>query len=160
MLEVAADKLERLGFANTAFQVADNRRLPLDNAAVDLSLSGWSIGYFASAGNPAWQRDVEQSLTEMIRILRPGGTIIILETLGTGSEDPWAHTPELDGYYRYLEEKRGFERTWIRTDYRFASAEEAHSLIEFFFGPPLSDRVRTQRLTVVPECTGIWWREF
>jgi ubiquinone/menaquinone biosynthesis C-methylase UbiE len=160
MLAFAADKLERLGIMNTTFQVADNRNLPLDDRSVDLSLSGWSIGYFASAGNPGWRRDVEQSLGEMRRILRPGGTGIILETLGTGSEKPRAPTPELEAYYAYVEYQMGFNTTWIRTDYRFTSPEEAESLIDFFFGPPLSDQVRTQRLTVVPECTGIWWRDF
>jgi ubiquinone/menaquinone biosynthesis C-methylase UbiE len=139
--------------------VADNRNLPLADHSVDLSLSGWSIGYFASPDNPEWQRDVEQTLGEMERILRPGGTIIILETLGTGAEQPRAPTPELQAYYTYLEEQRGFDRTWIRTDYRFSSAEEAEQIIEFFFGEPLSSWVRNQKLTVVPECTGIWWRQ-
>ena len=32
-------------------------------------------------------------------------------------------------------------------------------LVDFFFGEPLSARVREQQMTVVPECTGIWWRQ-
>jgi ubiquinone/menaquinone biosynthesis C-methylase UbiE len=159
MLEHAARKFEELGITNTSFQVADNRKLPLEDSRVDLALSGWSIGYFASHKNPDWPRDVEQTLAEMQRILRPDGTIVILETLGTGFEEPRVPTGELEAYYTYLEEKESFQRTWIRTDYRFKSVEEAQGTIEFFFGEPLSSRVREQKLTVIPECTGIWWRQ-
>jgi ubiquinone/menaquinone biosynthesis C-methylase UbiE len=158
MLDFAARKLQQLGITNAIFQVADNRKLPVENDTVDLSLSGWSIGYFASPENPGWQGDVDQTLVEMRRILRPGGTIIILETLGTGTEEPKAPTPELQAYYNYLEQKQGFERTWIRTDYRFATPEEAERIINFFFGEPLGSTVREQKLKVVPECTGLWWR--
>lgn len=75
MLDFAVRKLEQLGITNTTLQVADNRKLPLKDDSVDLSLSGWSIGYFASPDNPGWQWEVEQTLAEMRRILRPGGTI-------------------------------------------------------------------------------------
>lgn len=159
MLEFAARRLDTLGIKNTTFRVADHRELPIEDSCVDISLSGWSIGYFASHENPGWRRDVDQALVEMKRILRPGGTIIILETLGTGSGDPRVPTRELEAYYAYLEENQGFECTWIRTDYRFACLEEAEQTVEFFFGAPLSRRVREEKLTVVPECTGIWWRK-
>ena len=160
MLDFAASKVKHLGITNTTFQAADNRNLPLEDGSVDLSLSGWSIGYFAAPDNPEWQLDVERALGQMERILRPGGTIIILETLGTGTGEPQAPTPELQAYYTYLEEQQGFKHTWIRTDYRFSTVDEAEQIIEFFFGEPLSARVRNQKLTVVPECTGIWWRQF
>jgi ubiquinone/menaquinone biosynthesis C-methylase UbiE len=159
MLDFAAGKLAGLGIKNTSFQVADNRRLPLEEDCVDIALSGWSIGYFASPDNPTWPKDVQQTLSEMRRILRPEGIMIILETLGTGREEPQAPTPELRAYYSYLEEDQGFQGTWIRTDYRFDSPEEAQQTIEFFFGEPLSREVGEQKLTVVPECTGIWWRQ-
>jgi ubiquinone/menaquinone biosynthesis C-methylase UbiE len=160
MLDLAVRKFSNLGITNVIFERADNRSIPLPSGCADIALSGWSIGYFASADNPAWREDVLQTLAEMERILRPGGTIIILETLGTGREDPRAPTPELESYYGLLVEEQGFEHTWIRTDYRFANPEEAEQTIEFFFGEPLSSWVREQQLTVVPECTGIWWRLF
>jgi ubiquinone/menaquinone biosynthesis C-methylase UbiE len=159
MLEFAARRVDTLGITNATFRVANHRELPIEDGCVDIALSGWSIGYFVSPANSGWRRDVEQTLVEMKRILRPGGTIIILETLGTGWEDPRAPTRELQAYYTYLESGQGFARTWIRTDYRFASLEEAEQTIEFFFGEELSRRVREEKLTVVPECTGIWWRK-
>jgi hypothetical protein len=56
-----------------------------------------------------------------------------------------------------LEQAHGFSRTWIRTDYRFASLPEAEDLTRFFFGDGLADRVADEALVVLPECTGIWW---
>jgi hypothetical protein len=91
--------------------------------------------------------------------LRPGGTIIIMETLGTGYEMP---TPpdELVAYYAYLEGEAGFSSTWIRTDYLFESLAEAQALTSFFFGEEMVEKVvreAGQDHVVLPECTGIWW---
>ena len=67
------------------------------------------------------------------------------------------HPPEeLSAYYAALAEA-GFSSTWIRTDYRFASPDEAEELTRFFFGAELAERVAAERLVVLPECTGIWW---
>jgi hypothetical protein len=93
----------------------------------------------------------------MKRVLRPGGTVIILETLGTGCESPHPPSDALAAYYALLEEEHGFSATWIRTDYRFASLSEAEDLTRFFFGDGLADRVAREGLVTLPECTGIWW---
>ncbi|WP_027091435.1 hypothetical protein [Cohnella thermotolerans] len=61
-------------------------------------------------------------------------------------------------YYRALAEEYGFRHRAIRTDYRFDSPEQAETLCRNFFGDELGDRIREERLTIVPECTGIWWR--
>ena len=50
-----------------------------------------------------------------------------------------------------------FSRVWIRTDYRFASLLEAVDMTRFFFGDELADRVASEGLVILPECTGIWW---
>ncbi|GEM_PF-6658666 len=31
--------------------------------------------------------------------------------------------------------------------------------LRFFFGDDLADRILRDRLIILPECTGIWWRE-
>ena len=91
----------------------------------------------------------------MERLLRKGGTLVIIETLGTGENQPQA--PEkLQGYYQYLE-SAGFDRTWIRTDYRFRSRSEASELVEFFFGEEMLPKIGPGDQPVLPECTGIWW---
>jgi hypothetical protein len=65
---------------------------------------------------------------------------------------------ERDGHGNFLEREHGFQRTWVRTDYQFASGEEAVQQVEWFFGAELTDRVKAEHWQIVLECTGIWWK--
>jgi ubiquinone/menaquinone biosynthesis C-methylase UbiE len=96
----------------------------VNDQSVDVAISGWSICYTAIDYEETWQRELSKALGEMKRVLRPGGTIIILETLGTGHETP-TRSDEMKVYLDYLEREAGFSSTWIRTDYAFASLQEA-----------------------------------
>ena len=98
-----------------------------------------------------------RDMAEMKRVLRPGGTAVIFETLGTGSEEPNPPTETLAAYYAYLENEQGFSTTWIRTDYQFESVSEAGELAGFFFGDDLAAQVTANEWVILPECTGIWW---
>src|SRR5690554_3683020 len=92
----------------------------------------------------------------MKRVLRPGGTIILFETMGTGFETP--HPPNfLKTYYSLLEDHYGFSHQWIRTDYQFKDLAEAAELTKFFFSEELSLRVVKDKLIKLPECAGVWW---
>ncbi|MFZ5909092.1 MAG: class I SAM-dependent methyltransferase [Chloroflexota bacterium] len=157
MLEVAEKSLRTLGLSNWTTGVADHRRVPVGDSSADLVISGWSFCYLAVWGGSDWQFDLQAGLAETNRILRPGGTVILLETLGTGSETP---TPpgHLGGYYAWLTEA-GFSRGWMRTDYRFESLEEAVELSTFFFGEEMGQEVRENQQVILPECTGIWHRK-
>lgn len=159
MLEVATDKLNRSGLGNWRIGTADHRALPVDDQTADLAISGWSIAYAVVGYEETWRHELRKALAEMKRALRPGGTIIILETLGTGYETP---TPpdELTAYYAFLEDKEGFSSTWIRTDYLFESVEEAKKVSTFFFGEEIVEKVIEDPFgdhVILPECTGIWW---
>jgi ubiquinone/menaquinone biosynthesis C-methylase UbiE len=155
MLHVAVSKLRVRGGRNWGIATADHRALPLSDRVADVVLSGWSVGYIVTWGGEQWTEQLDRVLAEMKRVLRPGGTIILLETLGTGFETP--HRPEsLAAYYAYLE-RQGFASTWIRTDYRFTSLTEAEELTRFFFGASLAEQVVERRWIVLPECTGVWW---
>ena len=94
----------------------------------------------------------------MLRLLRPGGTAIMLETLGTGNETPAPPNEGLAQFYAMLEDEYGFARTALRTDYQFESPAEGQALLRFFFGDELADRIVAEQLTILPECTGIWSR--
>lgn len=156
MLGLAACKLRESGLQNWAVAAADHRALPLADRVADLALSGWSIAYLVTWYPETWQAELAGALAEMRRVLRPGGTLILLETLGTGHETP--HAPEaLAAYYAYLH-GTGFASTWIRTDYRFESLAEAEALTRFFFGPEMAGEVVNKGWVVLPECTGIWWQ--
>jgi ubiquinone/menaquinone biosynthesis C-methylase UbiE len=156
MLEAATAKLRQSGLQNWQTGIADHRELPVDDRSADLAISGWSICYITDGYKEGWQREVGKVLDEMKRVLRPGGTIIILETLGTGYETP---TPpdDVKAYLAFLEEEAGFSSTWIRTDYLFESLEEAEEVTSFFFGEGLAENIISTDPVILPECTGVWW---
>ena len=158
MLDVAAARLASLGLHNWTVEVADNRALPLPDGVADLVLAGWSFGHSVAWYEERWRAEIGRALAEMQRVLRPGGTAVILETLGTGRETPEPPTEGLADYYAWLEHAHGFSSTWIRTDYEFDSLAEAADLTGFFFGDDFARQVVEQQWIILPECTGLWWR--
>ncbi|GMR10216.1 MAG: hypothetical protein BMS9Abin28_1037 [Anaerolineae bacterium] len=157
MLEVAAAKLSDAGLRNWGVAAADHRNLPIADRAADIVISGWSMVYLVVWNESTWESELAKGLAEIRRILRPGGSIIILETLGTGHESP--QPPEnLVDYYSFLERQR-FSSSWIRTDYRFESLEEAEEIVGFFFGEAMVEGIVHDGSITLPECTGIWWRK-
>ena len=156
MLDFAETKLNKLNLNNWKFAVADNREIPMPDNCADLVISGWSIGYFATWKNTDWKKDTKKAVREMERMLKPGGVALIIETLGTGHEKPIEPMKELSEYYSYLENELGFSRSWIRTDYKFSSVEDAEKTVRFFFGDELGDYLKDKNTTILPECTGVW----
>jgi ubiquinone/menaquinone biosynthesis C-methylase UbiE len=155
MLKVAHAKLEASGLGNWQIAAGDHRHLPIGNAVADVALAGWTIAHLVAWNLPTWQSEVEQVLAEMRRILRTGGTIIILDTLGTASAMP--HAPDkFVPYYSFLESS-SFASTWIRTDFQFGSLAEAQALLGFFFGDAIGQQIVHEYGAFVPECTGLWW---
>ncbi|WP_409177171.1 class I SAM-dependent methyltransferase [Brevibacillus fortis] len=156
MLEVNAQQLTQAGLTNWKTNVADHRELPADDNSADVIVAGWTVCYLTSSEVPNNELHLEKIIQEMKRVLRPGGTIVIMETMGTGYETP--HPPEfLTQYYSLLENKYGFSHKWIRLDYQFKDIEEAEQLSRFFFGDELGDRVAREKLVTLPECAGVWW---
>ncbi len=138
---------------------ADHRALPFDDGVFDVAVAGWTIGYVANADNPSAASDLDRILGELRRVLKPGGTIVIAETMGTGTESP-AAPPFLLPYYAALEQRYGFSHRTFRMDYRFASPEEAKSHTAFFFGDALADQIERHGWSTVPEFASIWWKHF
>jgi ubiquinone/menaquinone biosynthesis C-methylase UbiE len=160
MLAVATDKLQRTGYTHWQTEVADNKHLPVESASADVAIQGWSFGHSVGWFPDRWQMEVGAALMEMQRILRPGGVAICLETLGTGRTDPQPPNAEMAAYYHWLETEQGFTRTWIRTDYQFGSLEEAQRIAGFFFGSEMATQIAHNNWVILPECTGIWWRNY
>jgi ubiquinone/menaquinone biosynthesis C-methylase UbiE len=153
MLEVATGTLTAGGWHNWHTGVADHRHLPVEDASADLCIAGWSICYLVDWNRQDWKTPVDQALAEMERALKPGGSIVIIETQGTGFTTP--HPPaHLVKYYQYLV-ALGFRDKWFRTDYRFASPQEALQSSTFFFGEEIARQIDG---VILPECTGLWWR--
>ncbi len=155
MLAVAADKLRQINSLKWQIAVADHRHAPLPDRCADIAIAGWTIGYLSSKFVPDWQGALRQAIGEMQRVLRPGGALIIIETLGTGYIEPARLYPD---YYDFLEQDLGFQHKSIRTDYQFASVDEAVEGLGFFFGERFEQEIRDKHWDIVPECTGIWWK--
>jgi ubiquinone/menaquinone biosynthesis C-methylase UbiE len=157
MLRVCREKFITSGLTNWQVDVADHRQLPVDIHSADLVVSGWSLSYLAVWNPETWKDELEKWMDEMKRVLRPGSFIVLYESLGTGNDSP-IKLEHLDKFYPWLDEV-GFQNKWIRTDYQFKSLEEAEFLSRFFFGDELGDKVRKNKWEILPECTGVWWRQ-
>ena len=158
MLDFGKKQLSQLDESNWHVSLADHRALPLANQIADVILSGWSFHGVAIDYQKGWQKTLEQALHEISRVIRPGGMVILIESLGTGYETP--HTPEiLVDYLNYLNSV-GFDSHWIRTDYLFEDKTIARDLTSFFFGDDPLPMWQTDTGVIVPECTGLWWKRF
>lgn len=155
MLEVARRRLTEQGGVSFTIHRAEASALPLESASCDVAIAGWVFGHFRLWMPEGWRAEVDAALAEMRRIVRPGGAIIVIETLGTGHETPRAHG-ELDAYFEHLEREHGLSRSWIRTDYAFPDVDTAAEICRGFFGDALADRIRQERWSRVPECTAIF----
>lgn len=155
MLRVCRERLMTSGLSNWQVDVADHRQLPVDDHSADLVISGWSVSYLSVWNQENGEAELDKWLTEMRRVLRKNGTIILFESLGTGNESP-VRLEHVEPTYRWLD-ANGFQNKWIRTDYKFESVEEAEELSRFFFGDELGDKVKENNWVILPECTGIWW---
>lgn len=158
MLQIARERLELLPHAGRwDLAEGDARALPVADGVADLAIAGWVLGHMTHREADRWRDAIERAVGEMKRVVEPGGSVVIIETLGTGTAQPAAPSDALAAYYRLLEDD-GFTRRAIRTDYAFASAEEAAEATAFFFGEAFAERVRDNGWARIPEHTGIWHR--
>lgn len=135
---------------------ADIRALPLRDACVDVVIAGWALGHSRGWHPVDWQVQIGAMLREMHRVVVPGGSIVVLETLSTGAERPAPPTEELAEYYRWLEGTWGFTGEALRTDYVFPDVDAAIQATEFFFGADLAATIRARGWSRLPEWTGMW----
>lgn len=136
----------------------DMHDLPFPTRWVDVVVAGWAIGHLRSWFADQWQAHIGVILNQMHRVVKPDGALIVIETLGTGSLSPIPPTTELAEYYAWLEDERGFKRQEIQTDYIFPSVDAAVEHTEFFFGAELSEKIRRNGWSRLPEWTGVWSR--
>lgn len=156
MLNQARETIEEHKLQSTCIPVcSDFRYIPIRDSFVDLVIAPWSLSYLKVNYEQTWKLELSKVFSEVRRVARQTNEamLIIVETLGTGYSEPrrtgsW--------YYKYLNEL-GFNFKWIRTDYYFENTEEAVEQMRFFFGRVVANRVTSERMSTVPECTGIWW---
>jgi ubiquinone/menaquinone biosynthesis C-methylase UbiE len=159
MLRQAQGRQRREGWQNIALALADSRRMPLRPGWADFAIEGWAFLQIAVWHTQDWQAQLSRALDEMQRLVRPGGKMILIETLGTGESAPKV-SPFFREVYDFLEGERGFAPRHIRTDYRFETLDQIQQVVIPLFGQEMLERlVRTEAGWVLPECTGLWWRE-
>jgi hypothetical protein len=125
----------------------------------DVAIAGWALGHSVGWYPESWQTEIGQAIHAMQSSLRPDGALILIETMGTGAKTAVPPSPGLAAYYAWLQNDLGFQHATIPTDYRFTSVAEAVELTQFFFGSALAETIQQQQLTILPEFTGIWWKE-
>jgi SAM-dependent methyltransferase len=159
MLAVARRLLAKNDLDHVIVKVAQHSSVPCPSEQADLAIEGWAFGHLVTKHGAHWRRHVGAAIDEMERVLKPGGYAVCIETLGTGRSVPSPPSDGLSKLYSHWVEDLKFQHTWVRTDYRFDSVAQAERLTRFFFGDELADLVRREKLCVVTECTGLWWKQ-
>jgi ubiquinone/menaquinone biosynthesis C-methylase UbiE len=156
MLILGKLHLSELGLDNWHLSLESHINLPFVANSADVIISGWSFCYAALDSEANWVSSLELALAEVKRVLKPGGKVILIESLGTGFKTP--NRPDvLVDYLAYLD-SHGFKSSWVRTDYCFVDQFEAKDLTTFFFGDAPMPMRETDAGVIVPECTGLWWK--
>lgn len=158
MLAIAREHLARAGADASGLELGSLEQLPWPDASADLGIAGWVFGHQRSFEPERWRETVTRGVTELERVVRPSGWIVLFETLGTAVETPGVRE-DLAELQRYLEQPLGFTRSVIRTDYAFPTPAAAARALEFFFGSTLAARVLERGWARVPEWTGCWRKQ-
>jgi len=158
MLERAARNLERFG-DKIVFDICDNLALHTLDHRADFVIEGWSFGHCAAASGTELEAVTDYLVANSLRLLNPGGTAIFIETLGTNVTEPRAPGKVLSDFYGLLENRHGFTREIVSTDYRFTDYGEAARIMGNFFGDAMKSAVEEKKERIIPEFTGIWHRK-
>jgi len=70
-------------FDNVDFLSGSYNYISLLDGSVDIVIEGWSFAYLYTLVQPNWKIGIDSAFSEIQRIVKPGGIIILIETLGT-----------------------------------------------------------------------------
>jgi ubiquinone/menaquinone biosynthesis C-methylase UbiE len=158
MRAVAQRHLLKTGLTNWELHEGYADALPVATGSADLAVAAWVLGHQRKWRPDGWKMYIGNAIAEMERVITPGGTIVIIETLGTGYESP-TPSAELSEVYAWLEADNGFTRQVLQTDYAFPDVETAARVCGAFFGEKMSQRIVEKKWARVPEHTGLWSRQ-
>ena len=134
---------------------ASHLQLPFRENQFDGILAGWTLCHLVDLDPTGWKDKIDQVISRLLKLLRNKGTIIIVETLGTGHSEP--NPPDhLLAYQEHLESFWGLHRHCLRTDYMFPDLKIATELTEFFFGESMIEFLQPGPYISLAECTGLW----
>lgn len=128
--------------------------LPVRDASVDVVHARWA--YFFGPG-------CEPGLAEVFRVLRPGGTAIVIDNDATRSTFGGWFRAGLPSYDPVAVEQfwvgQGFLREPLLVRWAMATRAELESVVRIEFAPELADRLlASHRGTEVDYAVNVWWR--
>ena len=108
MLEVVARAAEERGLVNVQTEKGMAESLPFEDGSFDVVVSRFSAHHW---------RDLDAGLREAARVLKPGGTIVIVDTISTG-------VPIIDTFFQAIELLRDCShvRNYSRSEWEAAFA--------------------------------------
>lgn len=119
-------------------------------------IEGWAFGHTVYDDPDNHRTTIDNLVTGAESLVKPGGTVILIETMGSNSPEPFAPGELLAKFYQALEQDYGYTRTVISTDYQFPTLEDAARIMGFFFGDGMADEINHGGTTRIREFTGIW----
>jgi ubiquinone/menaquinone biosynthesis C-methylase UbiE len=158
MLALAKQRVAGLGGDPSLLVAGSLDALPFAEASADLAVAGWVFGHQRSFEPGRWRAAVTRGVEEMRRVTRPDGHVVLFETMGTAVPEPGVRA-DLAELLDFLALHLGFERTLLRTDYAFETADEAAEALRFFFGDAVAERIRDSGWARVPEWTACFVRK-
>ncbi len=138
---------------------SDIAHQPHPDQTFDVVFAGWALGHTCGWHPDDFLQRINAMLTELERLLQPGGHILIFETMGTGVLTPMPPTLAHAAFYAHMVNQRGYHERVLQTDYLFNSVDEAVAQTRFFFGDDLAEKIRLNNWQRLPEFTGVWHKQ-
>jgi len=149
MLSKAQKNMQRKSIKNCRLSLADHRAVPLESGTADLAVAAWTMVCIAQeTAESEWRSTVADMTSEMIRVVRPGGTIAVVAPVPSGNRR---------NYTAYLEERFGFQARYFQTSWYFMSRRRARNVIRFFLGDSVWKAYRHTWPRPYVQNAGIWW---
>jgi len=155
MLDKAAENLKNIK-TDIDYRLLDNLGISQLDIKADVILEGWSFGHTVSENSTALENTVDKLISGCMDKLEKNGMMAIIETLGTNFKEPNAPSEYLSKFYSLLENKYGFCKQVIKTDYQFKSNEDARKITGYFFGEKFEKSLTFEQEGIVKEFTGVW----
>ncbi|MBF9017743.1 MULTISPECIES: class I SAM-dependent methyltransferase [unclassified Oceanispirochaeta] len=139
-----------------SFSVCDNLEIHNLNRKADAVIEGWSFGHTVVENDNQFEKTVKYLVSSCKEKMNVDGIILFMETLGTNTEIPEAPTQSLGDFYHLLENKYGFKKSILETDYRFETNESAERVMGYFFGDSFRKNMNFIGDGIIKEFTGVW----
>ena len=155
MLEQCKNNLDEY-LEKVFLNIGNNESLPVVDEKSDIFIEGWSFGHTIVENNNDIQSTTEEIINNIWRNTTVDSVKVIIDTLGTNVNEPEEINNDLNQFYNLLEEEYGFQRTILKTDYKFDDYRQAAKIMGFFFGEEIVRGIIERKSKIVPEYTGIW----